>query len=90
MRDQGYFFDRTRQNAILEALSQKDTSRTGVLEPFFPGVVITRLGVSCYPTTLLSNQLAQHKLKFRRVTVVVKSSFLCMHINFGINNFHLQ
>jgi hypothetical protein len=47
-----------RRNAVPEALSQKDASRNGVPEPFYPGIGITRLGVSCYPTALLSNKLA--------------------------------
>jgi hypothetical protein len=36
-------------------------------EPFFPGIDITRLGVSCYPTAL-SNKLAQRPLKFQQIT----------------------
>jgi hypothetical protein len=56
---QGYFCDGTRRNAVPEALSQKDASRNGVPERFFfPVFDITRLGVSCYPTALLSNKLA--------------------------------
>jgi hypothetical protein len=55
-------------NADLEALSHKDTSRNGVLEPFFPAIDITRSGVSCYPTAFLSNKLVQRPLKFQQVT----------------------
>jgi hypothetical protein len=51
---QGYFFDGTRRNPILEALSQKDISQNF----FFPAIDITRLGMSCCPTALLSNKLA--------------------------------
>jgi hypothetical protein len=35
-------------------------------ESFFPAID-TRFGVSCYPTALLSNKLAQRPLKFQRV-----------------------
>jgi hypothetical protein len=35
---------------------------------FFPAIDITRFGVSCYPTALLSNKLAKCPLKFQRVT----------------------
>jgi hypothetical protein len=35
---------------------------------FPPAIDITGLGVSCYPTGLLSNKLAQHPLKFQRAT----------------------
>jgi hypothetical protein len=56
-------------------------------EPFFfPAIDITRLGVSCYPTALLSNKLAERPLKFQRVTVVVKNSFPCMHMSFKLRN----
>jgi hypothetical protein len=65
---QGYFCDRTRLNAVPEALSQKDTSRNGVPELFFPAIGITRLGPSCYPTALLPNKLAERPLKVQRVT----------------------
>jgi hypothetical protein len=55
---QEYFCDGTRRNAVPEDLSQKDASRNGVPEPFFfPAIDITRLGVSCYPTAILSNKL---------------------------------
>jgi hypothetical protein len=47
----GYFCDGTCWNAVPEALSQKDTSRN----LFFPDIDITRLGMSCYPTALLTN-----------------------------------
>jgi hypothetical protein len=57
--NQGYFCDRTRWIAVPEALSQNDTSQNGVPELFFfPAIDITRLGMSCYPTTLLSKKLA--------------------------------
>jgi hypothetical protein len=56
-----------RRNAVPEALSQ-DASRNSVPELFFPAIDITRLGVACYPTALLSNKLAQRPLKFQRVT----------------------
>jgi hypothetical protein len=52
-----YFCDRTLWNAIPEALSQKDACQNGVLEHLFPGIEFTRLGVSCYPTDLVSNKL---------------------------------
>jgi hypothetical protein len=39
--DQGYFCDRTLQNAVPEILSQKDASWNRVPEPFFPGIGIT-------------------------------------------------
>jgi hypothetical protein len=35
---------------------------------FFPAINTTRLGVSCYPTALLSNKLVQRLSKFQRVT----------------------
>jgi hypothetical protein len=53
--DQGHFCDGTRRNAVPEALSQKDASRN-LFSP--PTIDITRLGVSCYPTAILSNKLA--------------------------------
>jgi hypothetical protein len=53
------FCDGTHRNAVPEALSQKDASRNGIPEHFFfPAIDITKLGVSCYPTALLSNRLA--------------------------------
>jgi hypothetical protein len=67
--NQGYFCDGTHRIAVPAALSQKDASRNGVPEPFFfRAIDITRLGVSCYPTSLLSNKLAQRPLKFQWVT----------------------
>jgi hypothetical protein len=43
---------------------------------FFPAIDITKLGVSCYPTTLLSNKLAQRPLKFQRVMAYYSSHFV--------------
>jgi hypothetical protein len=50
------------------------TERAG---PFFPPAIdTTRLGVSCYPTALLSNKLAKSPLKFQRVTAVNSLDFV--------------
>jgi hypothetical protein len=46
-----------RWDASPEALSEKDANQNCVLKPFSPGISFTRLGVSCYPVTLLSNKL---------------------------------
>jgi hypothetical protein len=43
---QGYFSDGMCQNAIPEVLSQKDTSRNGMLELFFPSIDITNTSPS--------------------------------------------
>jgi hypothetical protein len=44
-------------DAVLETLSQKDAIWNSFSQ-LFPGIGITRLGVSCCPTTFLSNKLA--------------------------------
>jgi hypothetical protein len=38
---QRYFCDGTHWDAVQEVLSQKDSSRNAVVEPFFPGINIT-------------------------------------------------
>jgi hypothetical protein len=55
---QVYFCDGKRRDAVPEALFQKDASRNDVSEPFIRGIVMTWLGLSCFPTALLSNKLA--------------------------------
>lgn len=55
--NQGYFRNGSRRDAVPEALNQKDASRKGIPEPFFLAIGFRRLGVSCYPTALLSNKL---------------------------------
>jgi len=42
----------------LRKLFLKGTPQNRILEPFFPGISFTRLGMSCYPTAVLSNKLA--------------------------------
>jgi hypothetical protein len=56
--NQEYFCDGTRRDSVPEALSRKHASQNCVPEHFFPGIGISRLGGSCYPTALLSNKLA--------------------------------
>jgi hypothetical protein len=61
---QGYFCDGTP----FRKLFLRTQARTVFRNLFFlPAIDITRLGVSCYPTALLSNKLAQRPLKFQRV-----------------------
>jgi hypothetical protein len=43
---------------------------------FSPAIDETRLGVSCYPTALLSFKLAYRPLKFQRVTANNSSYFV--------------
>jgi hypothetical protein len=50
-------FVEERAWTLLETLSQKDAIWNSVSQ-FFPGIGITRLGVSFYPTAFLSNKLA--------------------------------
>jgi hypothetical protein len=55
---QMYFCDGKRRDAVPEAVFQKDASRNGVSEPFIHGIGLTRSGLSCFPTALLSNKLS--------------------------------
>jgi hypothetical protein len=48
---------------VTERCSGSSFSEGHKPQPFFPAIDIMRLGVSCYPTALLSNKLAQHPLK---------------------------
>jgi hypothetical protein len=43
---QGYVCDRMLWNAVMEVLSQKDTSLNGVAERFFPGIDISNTSPS--------------------------------------------
>jgi hypothetical protein len=63
--NQGYFLtERHSGSSFSEGRKRERCSRTF----FFPSINITRLGMSCYPTALLSNKLAQRPLKFQQVT----------------------